>query len=398
MAPVSFATALVRRSGTVVLVAQLVAVAFGAPPTAGTVDVDSRDALRQAVAAARPGTTIRIAPGVYRGGLTFEKLRGLPDQPIVLRALDEQQPPIIEGGGSGLHLISPAYVELHHLVIAGAEGNGLNIDDGGSGDGSAHHVVLRGLRVRDIGPRGNCDGIKLSGLDHFVVADCTVERWGDNGSGIDMVGCHEGEIRNCRFRYQSDRGANGVQAKGGSARIGVRDCRFEHAGSRAVNIGGSTGLAFFRPREAHYEAREVTVEDCTFVGSAAPIAFVGVDGAAVRYNTIYRPTRWAVRILQETRGERFVPSRNGTFTNNVIAFRSDEMRVAVNVGDATEPASFTFADNYWYCLDNPQRSRPVLPVEEAGGQYGEDPQFVSPDTGDLRLRPTTPVRSAGARE
>ena len=40
-----------------------------------------------------------------------------------------------------------------------------------------------------------------------------------------------------------------------------------------VNIGGSTGRAYFRPRPEGFEAKDITVEDCTFVGSGA--AFVG---------------------------------------------------------------------------------------------------------------------------
>ena len=115
-----------------------------------------------------------------------------------------------------------------------------------------------------------------------------------------MVGCHRGEIVACTFRHGDTVGDHGVQAKGGSSDVVIRRCRFEHAGQRAVNLGGSTGLAFFRPKPEGYEAKNITVEDCTFDGSMAPIAFVGVDGAIVRHNTIYRPRRWGFRILQET--------------------------------------------------------------------------------------------------
>jgi hypothetical protein len=130
----------------------------------------------------------------------------------------------------------------------------------------------------------------------------------------------------------------------------------------------------------------------------APIAFVGVDGAVVRYNTIYRPTRWVVRILQETRDADFVPCRNGSFTNNVIAYRSNELRTAANVGSGTSAESFTFAKNHWYCLDNPPRSNRIsLPVKEVGGRFGLDPRFANVKEGDLRLKKTSPVRDAGVR-
>ncbi len=135
---------------------------------------------------------------------------------------------------------------------------------------------------------------------------------------------------------------NGVQTKGGSAKITIRRCRFDHAGGRAVNIGGSTGLAFFRPRDASDEAKNITVEDCTFIGLIAPIAFVGVDGATVRYNTIYRPKKWLIRILQESQQPRFAPCRNGSFHNKLIAFRADEARRLVNIGEGEQVIDFKF--------------------------------------------------------
>ena len=365
---------------------------------AQAVDVSTRDQLVQAVAAAQPGTTIAIAPGTYQGGLHFDNLQGAAGKPIVLTAADAANPPVFEGGSSSFHFTDPAYVELHHLVLAGATANGINIDDGGSYDTPAHHVVLRGLIVRDVGPRGNRDGVKLSGLDDFRIENCTIERWGDGGSGIDMVGCHNGVVAGCTFRYRSDLAANGVQTKGGSKDIVIQRCRFENAGGRSVNVGGSTGLAYFRPRPQGYEAKDITVEDCTFIGSMAPVCFVGVDGATVRHNTIYRPTRYLLRILQETDGADFVPSRNGVFANNLVAFRSDEVRSPVNIGGGTAPETFQFANNHWFCIDRPDRSdRLSLPADETGGAYGIDPQFVNPAAGEVGLQPSSPVKNAGVR-
>ncbi len=362
------------------------------------VSVSSRDELVTTVQNADPGTKVLIAPGEYRGGMNFSGLHGTKGTPIVLAALDPENPPVFVGGASCIHLTSSSYVELHHLILSKATGNGLNIDDGGSATRPSHHIVLRGLQVRDVGPRGNRDGVKLSGVDKFSIEGCSVERWGDSGSAIDMVGCHEGAIENCDFRYRGDISGNGVQTKGGSSDITIKRCRFENAGSRAVNIGGSTGTDYFRPRSPGYEAKNITVEDCIFIGSMAPIAFVGVDGAKVRYNTIYRPKRWAVRILQESQGAEFVPCRNGSFTNNLIAFRSDEVGTVINVGAGTAAKTFSFAKNHWFCIDSPRLSdRLGLPVVETASCYGQDPKFVDANKKDLRLMSASPVRDAGVR-
>jgi Right handed beta helix region len=362
------------------------------------VHVKTRAELQKAAAQAVPGTKIMIAPGTYAGGLLFANLHGTKERPIVFAAADESRPPVIQGGGNCLHLSEPAHVELHNLIFEKGEGNGLNIDDGGSKT-PAQHVVLRGLIVRDIGSEGNHDGIKLSGLNDFLVENCTVERWGKQGSGIDMVGCHRGVVAHSTLRTGGHLGANGVQIKGGSSQVNIRFCRFENAGGRGVNLGGSTGLAYFRPAPQGYEAKDLTVEDCTFIGSQAPLAFVGVDGATVRHNTFYGPKRWLLRILQENQEAGFVPCRNGKMTNNIIAFRSDELVAVSNIGPKTAPETFHFSENFWHCIDKPERAMRIvqLPTAETKGIYGQDPKFSNPADGDLQLTADSPAREFGPR-
>jgi len=365
-----------------------------------TVLVKDTAVLRTALRSAQPGDTILLAPGEYEGGLYVERLYGEAGKPIIIAAQNRQQPPVIRGGNTGIHLARARYVEMRDLAFVGAMYNGVNIDDGGEFESPAHHIVLKNLTVRDVGPTGNCDGIKLSGVTDFRVEGCVIERWGDGGQGIDMVGCHRGVITDCTLRFVDDKGF-GVQAKGGCTQVTVRRCRFEHAGARAMQIGGSTGLQFFRPPlkpgEEHAEARDITVEGCTFVGSLAAVSFVGVDGATVRFNTIYRPLRWAIRILQETREAGFVPCRKGVFTDNLIVFRSDQwFEGGVNIGPATAPQTFTFARNWWYCEDNPQRSKPVLPVLEREGVVGVNPRLRAPERGDLSMAAESPARRVGA--
>lgn len=354
------------------------------------------DELQRALAQARPGARILLAPGRYRGGLYAANVQGAPGRPIVVAAADPKQPPVIEGGANGIQLSDAAYLELRGITFTGATGNGLNIDDGGSFGTPAHHIVLRDLTVTNVGPRGNRDGIKLSGVDDFRVENCRLSMWGDGGSGIDMVGCHRGLILGCVFRHRDEAPANGVQAKGGTSEVTVRRCRFEHSGQRAVNLGGSTGLQFFRPKPQGYEGKDLTVEGCTFIGSGAPFAFVGVDGATARFNTVYRPQRWVLRILQETTAPGFVPSRGGVFTDNLVLFRTNEVATTVNIGPNTAPQTFRFARNWWYALDAPGRSAPSLPTRETNGVVGRDPKLRNPEAGDFRPAPGSPASRVGA--
>lgn len=376
----------------------------GTAEPAGPAAVRVRDlpGLRRALAEAKPGSRILVEPGEYPGGVSAGPLAGAPGKPVVLAAADPKRPPVFTGPTSQLHLSDVTYLEVRDLTFRGSASNGINVDDGGTPDTPTHHVVLSRLRVEDVGPTGNRDGIKLSGVDDFRVEDCVVERWGTGGSAVDMVGCHRGVLEGNVFRHTEEQNASGVQMKGGTSHVVVRKNRFEHAGGRAVNMGGSTGLEFFRPplasdpRGEHAEARDLVVEGNVFVGSAAPVAFVGATDVVVRFNTIYRPGRWALRILQETRVAGFVPCRRGEFTDNLVVFVTSGWGGAANVGPGTDPASFTFARNVWYAQDRPGASRPDLPTPETKGVYGKDPLLVDPEQGDFSVRSGSPAAKAGA--
>lgn len=364
----------------------LVLLCLDSRPAAGQmVEVADDASLRAALRQVRPGTHVRIAPGRYAPGVYLTGLAGTRQDPIVIEGADQSSPPVFQGGGEGWHLSDCAFVTLRSIVVSGQSSNGINVDDGGSFDTPSHHIVLEKLRISDVGPRGNHDAIKLSGVTDFVVRDCLIEGWG--GQAPDMVGCHRGLIEGCTFRGKEGFSqGSGPQTKGGSSGIAIRRCLFLDAASRGVNLGGSTGLAFFRPQGALYEAKEITVEGCTFVGCQAPVAFVGVDGAVVRYNTFYRPGKWVLRILQETTEEGFVPCRRGRFEHNLVVFRRADVGVFVNVGPNTEPESFQFAHNLWFCQDRPPSGGPALPAPETDGLYSVDPMLADPDRGDFRPR------------
>ena len=384
--------------------ALLTAVAIAAPTV---VRVNSIAELRAAARAAGPGTRIELAPGIYEGGLYLENLQGEKGMPIVIAGVDPKTPPHLKGGRVGIHLVNPFFVELRDLTISGAGDNGISIDDGGKYTPKPRGLVLDQLRVTDIGPRGNHDGIKLSGIDGFHIENCVIERWGiESGGGIDMVGCHDGLIVSNHFQHHADpakTGGTGIQAKGGTKNIVIRQNSFEHAGARSLNLGGSTGLQFFRPPldqwpegEPRYEASDITVEGNTFIGSTAPFAFVGINHAVVRYNTVYVPGKWAMRILQENKEPGFVASRCGVISNNIFVFRSDQWTEnGVNLGPDTAPDTFRFTNNLWFCIDRPETSKPRLPTPEVDGVYGVDPQLRDPTHSDLRVKPGSPAQMQG---
>ncbi|MDJ0520566.1 MAG: right-handed parallel beta-helix repeat-containing protein [Planctomycetota bacterium] len=386
-----------RPLSALLLVALLAVSAHAAPRE---IRVKDRAGLVRALDRAKAGTTILLAPGVYAGGLYAAKLRGEPKRSIVIAAAEPKKPPVFRGGTSGIQLSQCVSVELRDLVFEGATGNGLNIDDGGAKGEGARDLRLTRITVRNVGPGGNRDGIKLSGIDGATIRECRIERWGSGGSAIDMVGCHDVEVSRCRIGPARGDFASGIQAKGGSHWIRILQCTFTDAGGRGVNAGGSTGLAYFRPADANYEASRIVVENCIFSGGLTPIAFVGCDGATFRNNLVYRPRRWALRILQESRDKRFVRCRNGVIESNLVVFRSDELRSAVNIGPGTLAHTFRFAGNGWFCEDAPAttKARIKLPTREKDGVYGVDPKLKDPSNGDFTFARKGQLKGVGPRQ
>jgi len=382
-------------------VTAILGMALFSPQDPAPLTVHDGKSLRAAVTEAKPGTRILLAPGEYPGGLSFSNLRGEPGRRVVIAAGDPRNPPVIKGGGSGFYLSNPSHLEIRDLVFTGAAVCAINIDDGGAREGPPpRDIVLHGLKTADTGSDGNHDGFKLSGLEDFRVEACTIERWGKRGEGIDMVGCHGGTIEGNVFRHDGHALVTGIQMKGGTSRMAVRRNRFDQVGGRGLNIGGNTGLEFFRPplKEPPYsEAREILVEGNVFIGGTVPFAFPGTDGATVRFNTVVHPKRWALRILQETREAGFVPSRNGTLTDNLFVFRSDDWSEGgVNLGDGVDAKSFRFERNWWYCENDPARTKQLvrLPSEEVDGIYGRDPELRE---GEATVRPDSPASRVGSQ-
>jgi len=347
--------------------------------------------LRRAAQLATPGTQIILHEGTYTNSNYITNLQGTATEPIRISAAEGEGPAILDRMGSGneaIHLVDARYVIIENLVIRRALDNGINIDDGGSYATPSEHIILRNLTVEDIGTGGNHDGIKLSGVDHIYVLGCLIQRI-RSGSGIDMVGCHHSIIAYNEFR---DGGSNATQTKGGSEDILILGNLCVDAGARAFNMGGSTGAPYFRPIDAPFEAKNIRAIGNVIVGSDAAVAYVSlVDGLAAN-NTIYLPTRWVLRILNENTSK--LPTQNGRFCNNIVWFRQSMLSTYVNIGPNTLPETFQFCNNLWYAEDNPGFSGPSLPAPETDGIYQIDPQFTVAGQ-DFHLLRSSPARAAG---
>ena len=336
------------------------------------VEVGNDSALRSAIATLEAGTTLKIGPGQYRGGLSVQGVERL-----VVEAADPAQPPEFVGGANAWQFSRCNGLIVRNILCRGQTGNGLNFDDGGDMQRPVRGVRIERVKVLETGPRGNFDAIKCSGLTDLVIEDCRIEGWG--GQAIDFVGCRDAIIRRCRIIGRDGFSqATGPQFKGGSENVVIEDCVLINAGQRPIQAGGSTGIDYFRPPGTKFEARAITIRRNVIVGGECAIAFTGVDGAVFEGNVIANPTHWVFRILQETRLDGFPPCRNVVVRGNVIVFRRSGLRTDVNIGDHTASGTFRFEHNWWFAEDDPQRSRPTLPGVVIEDVHGKNPK-LDPD-------------------
>lgn len=337
---------------------------------------------------ALPGDSIVCYDAVIQGGMYISNLQGRSDQWIYILSAPNTNV-IIRGGNNSIQFSDAAYLHIEGFIIESQTGNGLNIDDAGSFDTPTHHIHIVGCTIRDINATGNNDLLKLSGLNDFVIRNCTFLNGSQGGSGIDMVGCHRGRIIGNAFQNM---GSNSIQAKGGTSDIEILRNTFQNGGARALNLGGSTGLAFFRPQNATAEAERIKVIANVIEGSEAAVAFVGCRNVDVSNNTILFPRKWIIRILQETVDPaRFLPCGDNSFFNNLVVI-DQNVSIDANIGPNTAPETFTFSKNLWWKTSNPSWNGPNLPGQ-VNNNITADPLIIQ--NSKYRLPVSSPAVAKG---
>jgi hypothetical protein len=347
----------------------LIPAALGAPAVmAATIEVRDAVSLRDVLPELKRGDTLKIAPGEYPGGHVVSNVADL-----TIEALDPSRPPHFKGGKQAWHFSRCPGLKLRHLECSGQSANGINLDDGGQRGNPVSGVDLEHLSVSDIGPKGNFDAIKCSGLKDLRISHFEISGWG--GQAIDLVGCSGAVIRDCRITGKEGFSQHtGPQFKGGCRDITIERCSLVHAGERPIQAGGSTGAAYYRPPGVNYEAKDIIIRDNRIEGGTCACAFTGVRGVEFTGNTVVRPVKWIFRVLQETTTPGFLPCGEVRISRNAITFRREQVATEINIGAGTEPATFVFSENTWIAEDRPGDSKPKLPVEEQGGIYGAKPE------------------------
>ncbi len=365
-------------------VCALLAVAFQLPAQAATREVSTAAEFHTAILASGPGDEIVLSPGRYAGRFEF-----IGKQDLRVRSLDPANPGIIDaaGVGEGIKMSRVTGIELRDLVVENAAFNGINIDDVAGGIiQTSSDIRLLGLTLR----KGGGNAIKMAGVDNFLIDRAQIVGWAPSDTAIDLVGAHNGLIQRSYLENTNPGSGTGIQTKGGSANVVIRANRLVNANERAIQIGGETGLQFFRPQPpGTVEARGIVAEGNVILhngnqgqGIRAAVSFINTEDGLFRNNVVYRPSLYAVRILRENWQPGFIDTQKGVFKENLFVWNGFDLDDAVNVGPGTLPKTFVFSGNRFYNAAFPSQSKLPLPTVDATATYGVNP--------NLDLRGITP--------
>ncbi len=400
------------------------------------------EGLQMCLSIAVPGDTVFIHEGEYwneprNGGY---RIYGEPGNWIVITSYPGESKPIFrgvepltiaDGVTSADNKVDSKYFVLKDIVFDRVNPNYhcLHIMDGGTWEGRSetpiHDFIVDGCEFYTAGV--NAEGIKLAGTDHFVIRNCTFNFSNTKNIALAGMGCHYGEIYNNTIDSCNQ---GGIQFKGGSCNIVVRNNRINYCYYSGINFGGDAWYEYARPSLEEMDLPRYECKDSEAYSNYIYNCYYAVELNSVRGCKVYNNFFWRddnapgdmeypVGMTGGQIGVRHssaslandVPSHRCEIYNNIFYFAEREEGYGNviwwgSVGDEGDSSStFKFYNNLFYCFEDPSKSfgtwdwggRVDMP-DTSANIFGADPMLWLDPTYNVH-RPTAteanPVWAAG---
>ncbi|MCX7880272.1 MAG: right-handed parallel beta-helix repeat-containing protein [Ignavibacteria bacterium] len=354
--------------------------------------------IQEAAPFIKPGDTVYLHTGIYRGYNYIWGLKGRANSWITIRPFGEEQP-IIRGQWQFSAL---EFVRFENLTFQGDKtdtiGPFLNIDNGGNCENQSRYIIISNCFFG-----GNRSGntLKFGGVDNFEIVNCTFKEQGDGNAGLALNVCHNGLVRNNIFENIKGRA---IQTKLGTRNVKIERNLFLNCGTLdAVLRIGEAGDTKFHCPEDKWTAREIFVHSNIIVGGRSAFSFGQAQNCEIVNNTIINPQQFVFRVLAEQ--PTFVCDSNRIINNifylvNTRYFNGSPNPKLNNV----DYSSFVVSNNLFYYTADPN----WLP-NPTGGPYDAeelegikisnsirgDPLFYDINSFNFRLLPGSPAIGAG---
>ena len=290
---------------------------------ARTVDVRTEPQLRQAIERAKPGTTIRIAPGSYRltRRLTIgSKSSGTAKKRVVIRPKGKTGSVTVNAAGAeeAFHITGARYVDIRGLKITNGDYHAIKIDAPSRYIRVIGNRMWDNTRARDLNSQfsaikggGQCAGVRCAArvlVDNNLIFQKKRFR-GTNFQGIDCNACANWRVR--RNRIINIRGAGlagtGIQFKSGSVGTIIERNTVVGSGLVGINYGGF-GTPSWGNR-THEHIGGIVKNNVVTTSADAGISVIDTVNGKVLHNTL-----WGNGFTPDVR----VGARGLIYRNNIL--------------------------------------------------------------------------------
>lgn len=211
---------------------------------------------------------------------------------------------------------------------------------------------------------------------------------------IDFVGCHDMRVLGSEIH---DGVSIGVQMKGGAYRCLVEGNRIHGLADAAIQLGQSTGQAFFLPGYTDWEASEsVAANNLLYGALRAGVAAQGCSQCVVAHNTMWAEApAFFVRGLGTTNGTgASIGTVGPVLVDNVFA--ATTVPIPLNIVPPND-MGLTQGHNLYYSQAGLIAGHySDTPIGGAGNLVDVAPGFVSTTAPDLHLGPSSPALEGAA--
>lgn len=352
----------------------------GPLPAARTIHVPGDVAtISAAVAAARTGDTVLVAPGTYDENVDFA------GKAITVLSSDGPAHTVIDGGTRGSTITfdhqEPPQAVLQGFTIRGGSGSPVSVPNDGSGTGGG--------------------GIFISGASPTIVGNVVTGAVADHGSGIGVFG--GAPVVTGNTVTASFVGADGsIDGEGvyvtGATQLSLVD--------NAIK-GNVVGINAIDSQQISTEGNLLTGNTSTGLMASGLLEFTSVDDAFVHNGASTRPGPVQVvpgfggvaSMVNDTiadNGTTALDTGVGVSVRNSVLENTSYLTPMVNCDDRVAPPLYSH-DVIWTTVAT-DRGLGADCAELGTDNVVEDPQFVDPAHGDFSPAAGSPLVDAGALE